>query len=152
MRTRHRLPLYISHAALYLTLTLPAWATPSLIERGFGATLVCPFTVTGGPKLLDGHVEVSCFSDTECGTTSLGTAPWGTPLGDTQPTMQNGVHTLSNGAMAAAGLTSFTATQSIKIMIHSQEASSATLCMQATVSNNSFACTGGPYTLNIGDL
>jgi hypothetical protein len=151
MKTRRRLPLYMAHAAFYLALTLPAWATPSLIERGFGATLVCPFTVTGGPKLLDGSVEVSCFSDTACGT-PLSTAPWGTPLGDPQPTMQNGVHTLSNEAMAAAGLTLNTTTQSIKIEIFSQIGASATLCMQATVSSDLFACTGGPYTLNINGL
>ena len=112
----------------------------------------CPFTVTGGPKLLDGHVEVSCFSDTGCGTLLPGVARWGTPLGDPAPIMLNGVHTLSNGAMAAAALTLNTTTQSIQIVIYSQSATSATLCMPATVSSGLFACTGGPYTLNIVGL
>lgn len=148
---RHPL-VYMAYAIIYTTLTPPTWASSEVIKHGFGATLVCPFNVINGPKSI-GNVVIACYSNTSCPTPSLiGNAAWGGRGGGT-PTLQNGSHTLSNDAMTSVGLTSLTTTVSIQLEVHNAANTAySNLCMEATVVGGVFNCTGGPYTLDIGNL
>lgn len=153
MKIRRWRVIYTAHAAFYMALTLSAWASSNVIERGLGATLVCPFNVVNGPKLI-GNVVIACFSDTGCNTL-IGNYPWGGRGGT--PNLQNGSHTLSNDAMANVGLTTSCANpipaQSIQLQVHnSGNTAFSLLCMQSTVVSGVFTCTGGPYTLDLNNL
>ena len=141
----------------YFTLSLQAWASSGIIKQGLGATLVCPFTVTGagvsGKSI--GVVYVSCFSDTACTTYTGDNASWGGRGGT--PTLKNGSHTLSNDAMASVGLPAACAaadptTASIQLQVQNPSGSvTALLCMQAIVVSGIFTCTNSG-TLDISGL
>lgn len=154
MKTRRHFLTYIACAVFYFTLMPQSlWAFSDVIKQGLGATLVCPFNVINGPKLI-GDVVVACFSDIGCNTL-IGNYPWGGRGGT--PSLTNGSHSLSNDAMANVDLTTNcanpTPSQSIQLQIHNPDNSALSLlCMNATVVSGVFTCTGGPYTLNINNL
>ena len=151
MKTRRHPLVYIAHIIFSITFTLQSYASSGVIARGLGATLVCPFTVAGGPKLI-GTVTVACFNDPACNTFSGNNASWGNRV--SPPTLQNGSHTLSNDAMASVGLPAAcaAAVQSIQLQVQNTGGSvTSVLCMQATVVSGIFTCsTSG--TLNISTL
>lgn len=150
MKIKRHFLIYATHATLCIALTIHVWASSSPINRGFGATLVCPFSVTNGPKAV-GNVVVACFTDTGCNTL-IGNYSWGGRGGT--PILQNGSHTLSNDAMTAASLTTACGSaQSIQLQVHNPgNTAFSLLCMPAIVSSGTFTCSGGPYTLNINNL
>ena len=155
MKTRRHFLTYIAHIIFYITLTLQASASSGVIQRGLGATLVCPFTVTGGPKSI-GQVTVACYSDTTCTTYTGNNYSWAGRGG--HPTLTNGTHTLSNDAMANAALTTACAnaiptTKCIQLLVQNPVGSvtAPPLSMQATVISGTFTCTTSG-TLNISSL
>lgn len=153
MKTRRHFLVYIAHIVFYVTLPLQAWASLGVIQRGLGATLVCPFTVSGGPKLI-GTVTIGCYSDLGCTTYTGNNASWGNRIGP--PTLQNGSHTLSNDAMASVGLPTACAnagTQCIQLQVQNPAGSvtAPPLSMQATVVSGTFVCTTSG-TLDVSSL
>ncbi len=137
---------------LCMVFTLTSWASTRVIDPYFGATLVCPFNVINGPKLI-GNVTVSCYSDTRCFFYLNANYSWGTPGSTPAPTLYNGLHHLSNDAMANVGLNAITGTQSILLQVKNTENTIvSTVCMQATIVGGVFACSGGPYTIDINNL
>lgn len=144
MKTRCHRIAYLIYTIICSTLTLNASASNSVITSGFGATLVCPFTVSGGPKQI-GTVTIGCYSDTTCTTYTGSNASWG-GRGAT-PTLTSGTHTLSNDAMANVGLTTACrdatpTTQCIQLQVQNPGGSvAAILSMQATVVSGEFICT-----------
>lgn len=153
LKTRRHFLAYIVHIIFYITLPLQASASSGVIQRGLGATLVCPFTVTGGPKSI-GQVTVACYSDTTCTTYAGSNYSWAGRGGT--PTLTNGTHTLSNDAMANVHLTTACAnagTQCIQLLIQNPAGSvtAPPLSMQATVISDTFTCTTSG-TLNISSL
>jgi hypothetical protein len=153
MKTRRRFLTYIAHIIFYITLPLQASASSGVIQRGLGATLVCPFTVTGGPKSI-GSVTVACYSDITCTTYTGSNYSWGGRGGT--PTLTNGTHTLSNDAMANVALTTACAnagTQCLQLVVQNPAGSitAPPLSMQATVISGTFTCTTSG-TLNISSF
>lgn len=150
LKTRRHFLVYIAHIIFYTTLPLQASASFGVIQRGFGATLVCPFNVTGGPKLI-GTVTVGCFSDTSCTTYTGNNASWGNRIGP--PTLTNGRHTLSNEAMDSVGLPAacdMAGTQCIQLQVQNPAGSvTALVSMQATVVSGTFVCTATSGPLDI---
>ncbi len=100
LKTRRHFGLYVAHVIFYITLPLQTWASVEVIESGLGATLVCPFNVIGGPKLI-GNVTIGCYSDAACTQYNNNNASWGNRTAGFNPTLKNGSHTLSNDAMAS---------------------------------------------------
>jgi len=150
MKTKRSALIYTAHLAFYTAISIQTWASSGIIERGFGATLTCPFNVINGSKSI-GTVIVACFSDTAC-TSIVGNYSWGGRGGT--PTLQNGSYTLSNDAMANVALTTAcVSAQSIQLQVQNPlNTTVSLLCMPATVSSGLFSCTGGPYTLDINNL
>jgi hypothetical protein len=154
MKTRRRFLIYIAYTILcFVLMPQSLWAFSDVIKQGFGATLVCPFLVTGGHKSI-GQLTVACYSDTTCTTYTGNNYSWAGRGGS--PTLTNGTHTLSNDAMANVGLTNACAsagTQCIQLLVQNPAGSvtAPPLSMQATVISGTFTCTTSG-TLNISSL
>ncbi len=154
MKTRRHFALYIAHTVFYIILPLQTWSSVQVIEQSLGATLVCPFTVSGGPKAI-ANVTIGCFSDTACTAYNGNNASWGNRTAGFNPILTNGSHTLSNDAMASVSLPTAcanAATQCIQIQVKNpNDSATALLYMQATVVSGVFTCTT-TGTLDISGL